>query len=146
MSVVVRFTAEISNWIEPSRVELDYGEITDDLFDLDDLLKGSDIDPSKCVINLYALSDDCQWRHHATHMVALTLGADPLVGKMVLMEKLLDGPFLLMLAQGTRLKGFHCDECAKQFVKWFTDTQNYWRENHHASRSPLDKISATSIH
>jgi hypothetical protein len=139
MSVVVRVTSEPTDWTEPVKVETDYGEVTDDLFSLDEMLKHSGIDPSDCKLAYYTLSGDAQYKQEATALVAITMGAVEGVGTLFLQDTALDGPFLLLLARGTRLKGFHCEDCAKHFVDWFMASQHYWKDTHHASRSPTDK-------
>lgn len=145
MSIVVRCTAELTDWINPSTVEFDYGEVTDDLFVLDELLENSDVDLSKCVLHMYPLSGNDQHLLTATHLVAISLGNDKKVGKMVMFDKVVDGPFLLLPAMGNKLKGFYSHDCAEQWVHWFVGIQNFWKEIHHASRSPKDKVTK-SIH
>jgi len=143
MSVVVRGSPEPTDWVEPCEVQFDYGNVTDDLFDLDELFHDIEEYRDKCKLHMYALSGDAQKENDATHFVAISMGEEEGVGKLLLIDQVVDGPFLLLLSQGDRLKGFHCDDCAVGWVEWFVAMQPFWKERHHEDRSPKDKVEET---
>ncbi len=146
MSVVIRVTADVTDWQSPSQAQLDYGEIRDGVFTLQEFCDVLEVDIKNVDVSLYALSGDDQSRAVATDLAAVVMRNDDKVGKLLLMDQTLDGPFMFMLAQGDKLKGFHCDGCAEQFVKWFIDRQAYGKDTHYASRSPQDKIETKLVH
>lgn len=146
MSVIVYCVAEPNDLDVEFNVRLEYGTMTNDLFDLDRLLKGSKIKAEDCKLHLFALDGNMQHGTGATHVAAICTGSDPKVGNVVMMDGVIDGPFFLMFAVGERLKGFHCHDCAKGFMEKFIDSQQLWIDIHHASRSKKDEVQAKTYH
>jgi len=144
MSVVVRMTCATTDWTDPTEVVCDYGEIEDGLVTVAKLLEGSPYNST--ILHTYVLSSDVALRYDATHVIALQLEVDPLVGPMFWLQDMIDGPFIFMLAQGVKLKGFHCDVCAKGFVSWLIEQQTFWKEKHHETRSQKDKAPPRQLH
>ena len=107
--IVVRVTCHPTEWLEPTEVELDFGEGTRDFSTLQELLSEADVSPDGCTIFHYTLSSDVSLAHKATHLIAIQMGKDDAVGKMFWLDEIIDGPFLFMLAQGDKLKAFHCE-------------------------------------
>ena len=146
MSVIIRVIPDVSDWITPSEVTFDYGEIADDFTTVEELLKKGSVNPADCRTHVYPLSGDAQKSNNATHLVAVWLGSDPLLGKTLWMDEVIDGSFILMLSVGDKLKGFHCDECARGWAYWWLERQSYWRELYHGTKSPQNKNEKTTLH
>ena len=143
MSVIARVTCDPTDWITPTDARFDYGEVND-IVEMEDFL--DEQQRSLVTWHLYTLSSDQVFEHDATHVVAIQLGSDPDVGKLIWLDRLIDGPFLFMLMQGSKLKGFHCQNCAENFSHWFVEKQPIWRERYHATRSPQDKEETHHTH
>ena len=144
--IVVRVTCHSTDWSEPTDVELDYGEVTRDFSTLQELISEADVSPDECTMFHYTLSGDNALEHDATHMIAIQVGSDEAVGKMFWMDEVIDGPFLLMLAQGEKLKAFTNEECARGFARWLIDRQPLWRSKHHDHLSSKDKVPTRQVH
>jgi len=123
VSVIVR------GEVDEDQVSFDYGNYTDDLFGLSRLMEGSDVTLEECTVLTYALSGDIQDDHDSTHFVIVTIN-DP-GGMLYLQDRVVSGTFFCMLAQGEKLKGFHCDKCARNFMKWFINSQQFWKDKYH---------------
>lgn len=124
-------------------VVFDYGEYPMDSFTIAELVEGGTTPEADCRMYLYTLSSDAALKHNATHAVVLRLAEDKTIDPLYLCDQSFQGKFVLLLAQGDRLKGFHCLDCAKRFVSWFAGNQPDWRETYNASRSDKDKAEVT---
>lgn len=144
MSVIARVTCAPTDWLTPTEATFEYGETKDGLVGLEEFL--SEEDRKNVTWHVYTLSSDQAFDHKATHVVAIQLGSDPTVGKMIWLENIIDGPFLFMLMNGSKLMGFHCTTCAENFSYWLTEKQPIWKERYHATRSPKDKKETVHTH
>jgi hypothetical protein len=144
VSIIVRVTCDPTEWLSPTEATLDYGEVSNDLVGLEEFL--SEEDREIVTWHIYTLSSDQSHIHDATHVVAIQLGTDERVGKVIWLDGIIDGPFLLMLMKGSKLKGFHCESCAENFGHWLVDKQVLWKERYHATRSPKDKKETNYTH
>lgn len=144
MSVVIRVVPDVSDWITPSEVVFDYGEIEGDLTTVEALVKDTPVKEHR--VYHYPLGGDAQKSTGATSLVAIWFGVDPGLGKTLWMDEVIDGSFILMLAVGDKLKGFHCDNCAKGWAYWWLERQPYWRETYHGTKGPRDKNAETTFH
>ena len=118
MSIIVRVTCDPTEWLSPTEATLDYGEVSNDLVGLEEFL--SEEDREIVTWHIYTLS--------------------------IWLDGIIDGPFLLMLMKGSKLKGFHCESCAENFGHWLVDKQVLWKERYHATRSPKDKKETNYTH
>ena len=144
MSVIARVTCSPTDWYSPTEATFDYGEVSNDLVGLEEFL--SEEDRKIITWHIYTLSSDQAYTHDATHVVAIQLGVDDSVGKMIWLDEVIDGMFLFMLMKGSKLKGFHCEKCAEHFSHWLIDKQPIWRDRYHASGSPKDDKETIYTH
>lgn len=144
MTIVVRCTSNVREFQGEAMVDFDFGE-ADDFSTIDELLEDSGVDPSDCQLLTYTLSTDGALKNDATHIAVIVFEQDQFAGRMLLADKVIDGTFLILLAQGDKLKGFHCENCARHYVSWFVQSQGFWKETYHAAGIE-QKIPRATVH
>ncbi len=116
-------------------IEFSYGDCDLDVFDLAQLVELSATEDCQHRVLVWDMNSEQKLRFEATGIAFVIYQIDRDVTRLYMLEDIIDGPFLFMLAVGDKFKAFHCENCAQEFIDWFVKSQTRWKGKFHASLS-----------
>lgn len=133
MNVVVNGAALPGDGEGETDIEMVFGEIEMDVFSLVQLAELTGTEDCAHKVYVFDLNSDQKHRYGATGIAVVQYRVDNGVDRIYFLDHVIDGPFLYMLCIGEKLKAFHCENCARDFVEFFVGSQPVWRRKYHGA-------------